>query len=234
MDRHVVVVVGRKDDGQAERSTKTWLTDLSPQTSANSPNRLTQTVHAERTGLSSGLRKDWMKMSRSPQMSAKPLLFCDIDGVISLWGFGEDKRPPGTFASVDGIPHFLSTRAADHLLALAADFELVWCSGWEDKADEHLPALLGVPGGRPHLAFDGRTGAEVSARAHWKLDAVQDHAGDRPLAWIDDAFNDACHVWAAARAAPTLLVATEPATGLVDEHAAQLRAFAERASARRP
>jgi len=167
-----------------------------------------------------------MKMSNSPQMSAKPLLFCDIDGVISLWGFGEDSRPPGTYASVDGIPHFLSTRAAEHLLDLVSDFELVWCSGWEDKADEHLPGLLGVPSGRPHLSFDAHTRAEVSARAHWKLEAIEEHARDRPLAWIDDAFNDACHAWAAARAAPTLLVATDPATGLDDEAAAALQAFA--------
>jgi len=167
-------------------------------------------------------------MSISPQMRGKPLLFCDVDGVISLWGFGEVNRPPGVYASVDGIPHFLSTRAARHLLDLSSCFEVVWCTGWEEKADEHLPALLGLPAGRPHLSFDGATRALVSARAHWKLHAVEQHAGDRPLAWIDDAFNDACWAWAAARSAPTLLVATDPATGLDDDAAAALRAFAPR------
>src|SRR5262249_11547 len=81
--------------------------------------------------------------------------------------------------------------------------------------------------GLPHLAFDGRSRAEVSARAHWKLAAVEEHAADRPLAWIDDAFNDACHAWAARREAPTLLVATEPATGLREAPAAELRAWAK-------
>jgi HAD domain in Swiss Army Knife RNA repair proteins len=159
-------------------------------------------------------------------LHGKPLLFCDIDGVISLWGFHPDTRPPGIWTTVDGIPHFLSTRAAEHLLALSGAFELVWCSGWEEKADEHLPRALGVPAARPHLRFDGLTRAEVSARAHWKLDAVGAHAGGRPLAWIDDAFNDACWDWASARAAPTLLVPTDPAEGLADGHAATLRAFA--------
>jgi hypothetical protein len=159
-------------------------------------------------------------------MHGKPVLFCDIDGVISLWGFSIDTRPPGVYAVVDGIPHFLSTRAAEHLLALSADFDLVWCSGWEERADEHLPRLLGMPRGLPHLAFDGRSPAEVSARAHWKLAAIEEHAGDRPLAWIDDALNAACHAWAHARPSPTLLVATDPAEGLVERHAAQLRAFA--------
>jgi hypothetical protein len=170
-------------------------------------------------------------MARCPQMAAKPVLFCDIDGVISLWGFDENSRPAGAYAAVDGVPHFLSTRAAEHLLALTSQFDVVWCSGWEEKADEHLPRLLGVPSGLPHLCFDGRSRAEVSARAHWKLAAIEEHAGDRPLAWVDDAFNDACHDWAAARAAPTLLVATEPAIGLVDTHATALRAFATAAAA---
>lgn len=173
-----------------------------------------------------------MKMVRQPELQAKPLLLIDIDGVISLWGFPMDVRPPGAFAVIEGIPHFLSTRAAEHLLALQDAYEPAWCSGWEEKADEHLPHLLGMPRGLPHLVFE-RSRADVSARAHWKLDAIDAFAGpDRPLAWVDDAFNDACHTWAAQRAAPTLLVETEPREGLVDRHAAQLRAWAE--ALRRP
>jgi hypothetical protein len=172
------------------------------------------------------MRRSPIFRSQCLQVGAKPWLFCDIDGVISLWGFSLDERPAGRFTTVDGIPHFLSTRAAEHLLALREDFDLVWCSGWEEKADEHLPGVLGVPGGLPHLSFDGRSRAEVSGRAHWKLEAVEAWAGDRPLAWVDDAFNDACFAWASTRDAQTLLVPTDPATGLGDAEAAALRAFA--------
>lgn len=160
-------------------------------------------------------------------MRDKPLLFIDIDGVISLWGFGEDTRPAGRWAVVDGFPHYLSSRAAEHLHALQALYELVWCSGWEERADEHLPHLLGLPAGLPHLSFDGRSRAEVSAHGHWKLPAVEAHAGERPLGWIDDSLDDACRAWADARSAPTLLVATDPAVGLDDTAAAALRTFAE-------
>jgi hypothetical protein len=172
------------------------------------------------------LRKREIKNAESLQLGQKPLLLCDIDGVISLWGFPPDSRPPGVWGVVDGIPHFLSTRAAAHLLALAEAFELVWCSGWEEKADEHLPRLVGVPRGRPHLTFDGRTRNEVSTQGHWKLEAIDAYAGRRPAAWIDDALDDACRAWAATRAAPTLLVATDPAEGLADRHADALRAWA--------
>ena len=157
----------------------------------------------------------------------KPLLLVDVDGVISLWGFASARRPGGTFVSVDGIPHFLSEEAGRHLLVLAEAFELVWCTGWEEKANEYLPHALRLPGPLPFLQFDDH---EVSAGGttpgHWKLGAIDAYAGDRPLAWVDDAFNDACHAWAEAREAPTLLVRTEPATGLVEEHARRLTTWA--------
>jgi hypothetical protein len=151
----------------------------------------------------------------------KPLLFVDIDGVISLFGFAPAAPPAGTWTSVDGVPHLISAAASRHLLALAHAFDLVWCSGWEEKADEHLTSALGLPVRPPFLTFSPPEGT-----VHWKLRSVERHAGDRPLAWIDDAFDDSCHAWAAARRAPTLLVATDPAIGLGEDHVARLEAFA--------
>ena len=174
----------------------------------------------------------------------------DIDGVVSLFGIPQSaaaasaspaapqprppapSRPPaagsgespqveGGLHSIDGIPHFLSSTAATHLLALLPQFELVWASGWEEKANEHLPPLLGLPGPLPFLRFSGS-----STRAHWKLEAIDSYAGDRPLAWIDDAFNAACHAWASSRTAPTLLVSTMPDRGLTSREAELLLAWA--------
>jgi Swiss Army Knife RNA repair-like protein len=187
---------------------------------------LTLQVAEQSTETRRRLRKEQVKKGECLQLGAKPLLLCDIDGVISLWGFAPDSRPPGVWGVVDGIPHFLSTRAAEHLLSLTEAFDLVWCSGWEEKADEHLPHLLGVPSGRPHLTFEAHTRAEVSSRGHWKLAAIERYAGARPAAWVDDALDDACRAWAAKRAAPTLLLATDPAEGLTDRHAAALRDWA--------
>jgi hypothetical protein len=161
----------------------------------------------------------------------KPLLLVDIDGVISLF-----RTPParasftpveGSFHSIEGIPHFLSSTAAGHLLELASLYDLVWCSGWEERADEHLPHLLGVPARLPHLSFDRDVGGRTRHnRAHWKLEAIDTYAGARPLAWIDDAHDDACRAWALARPAPTLLVATEPEVGLTEREALELAVWA--------
>jgi hypothetical protein len=159
----------------------------------------------------------------SPDPRDRPLLLVDIDGVISLFSFEPESRPEGAFHSIDGIPHFLSSGAAEHLLALVPDFELVWASGWEEKANEYLPHLLGLPE-LPHLSFERSMGR---TNAHWKLDAIDAYAGaTRPLAWIDDAFNDACHEWANMREAPTLLVRTLPPSGLTGREAEMLERWA--------
>jgi hypothetical protein len=162
----------------------------------------------------------------------KPLLLIDIDGVISLFGFDPARPPAGSFALVDGIAHLLSATAGGHLRALADDFELAWCSGWEEKANDYLPHHLGLAGPLPHLAFDV---TDKLPAAHWKLAAIDAYAGPaRPLAWIDDAHDAHCSDWAAARLGPTLLLGTEPAVGLTDAHVAELRSWAEalRAAAR--
>ncbi len=157
----------------------------------------------------------------------------DIDGVISLFGSPaaapwrqagpEPDRPAGALCTIEGIPHFLSAAAAAELLTLGEHFDLVWASGWEEKAEEYLPALLGVPSGLPFLRFERSPGV---TNAHWKLAAIEEHAGSRALAWIDDSFNEACHAWARERPAPTLLVQTAPELGLTSSEAAQLTRWA--------
>jgi hypothetical protein len=159
------------------------------------------------------------------QMQDKPLLFIDIDGVISLWGFDTNVRPAGAFHNVDGVMHFLSSDAGNHLLGLRDRFELVWCSGWEEKADDHLPYALSLPAGMPFLSFERNPGR---GHGHWKLAAIEAYAGPRrALAWIDDAHDEACHAWAARRGAPTLLVTTTPAVGLSATHVDELNAWAD-------
>lgn len=165
--------------------------------------------------------------------TSRPLLLVDIDGVISLFSPLGSERPEGSLHWIDGMPHILSATAAEHLLTLAESYELMWASGWEERANEHLPHLLGLPR-LAHLSFERSVGR---ANAHWKLDAIDALAdrgslrspigGERPLAWIDDAFNDACHDWAQKRSAPTLLVQTEPASGLTEREARLLTSWAQ-------
>ena len=112
---------------------------------------------------------------------------------------------------------------------MADDYELVWCTGWEEKANDYLPRALGLPAPLPYLSFDRDVGR---ANAHWKLAAIDRYAGHRrALAWIDDAHDAACADWAQARSAPTLLLATAPATGITAAHVDRLRVWASSLSA---
>jgi hypothetical protein len=154
----------------------------------------------------------------------RPILLVDVDGVLSLFGFGTTPPAGLVLAAIDGIPHFLSPHAAARLNRLAATFQCAWCTGWEERAEEHLPRLLGLPGGWPHLTLPRQ---DAAAGRHWKLGAIESWAGPAtPLAWIDDDHDASCEAWAASRAAPTLLVRTEPATGLGEVHVTRLESWA--------
>jgi hypothetical protein len=171
-------------------------------------------------------------------MTGKPLLLVDIDGVISLFGWRHDQRPDGLWTQVEGIAHLLSPTAARSLLDLMSDFDPVWCSGWEERANENLPHLLGL-GPWPVLHFDRARGAGASLAGaigaagaslagHWKLDAIDAYCGpERAVAWVDDVLDDACERWAADRVGPTLLVRTQPWEGLTAAQVLALRAWVQ-------
>ncbi len=162
--------------------------------------------------------------------SPKPILFVDVDGVISLFGF----RPapdnlPGPFHWIDGIAHCIPDGSGARLERLAERFELVWATGWEEKANEYLPFLLHLPFKElPVLTFGGRA---VFGSSHWKLEAMQEYAAERPAAWIDDNIDDECRAWAEDREAPTLLVRTDSPVGMTDKHVERLLGWADELAA---
>jgi hypothetical protein len=146
----------------------------------------------------------------------RPVLALDVDGVISLFGFeGPIGEAPGRFHLINGMAHCIPDGLGPKLERVAPYYEIVWATGWEDRANERLPEILGLPGELPFLTFDGRA---RFGTAHWKIDAIDRFAGERPLAWVDDSIDDTCRTWAGERSAPTLLVVTESDVGLTEDH----------------
>jgi hypothetical protein len=170
-----------------------------------------------------------MPLFRHREKSDAPVLAVDIDGVISLFGFdqpigsgqADPGRAPGEFHLIDGMLHCIALETGPRLNRLSRTYELVWASGWEDRANDHLPGILGVSE-LPYLTFDGRA---RFGTAHWKLEALEEYAGSRPLAWIDDSLDQSCYEWAEERDAPTLLVPTESDVGLTEAHVEALEAW---------
>jgi hypothetical protein len=150
--------------------------------------------------------------------SGRPVLAVDVDGVVSLFGFeGSIDQLPGRFHLIDGVAHCIPDEVGDRLRRLSEHYDLVWATGWEDRANDTLITILGLPGELPYLTFggDARFGS-----SHWKLDAIDEYARTRPLAWIDDCLDESCHRWAEDRErfAPTLLVPVDSDKGLEEAH----------------
>src|SRR5918912_545224 len=101
----------------------------------------------------------------------RPILFLDVDGVISLFGFSlQSGQLPGTFHWIDGVAHCIPAAIGPRLSRLAERFELVWATGWEEKANEYLPVILKLSVKQlPVLTFGGRA---VFGSSHWKIEAM--------------------------------------------------------------
>lgn len=159
-------------------------------------------------------------------MSEPPILAVDVDGVISLFGFDEPPtRSTTKFELIDGMMHCISLAAGDRLRRLGEQYELIWATGWEERANELLPDILGLPK-LETITFDG---AARWGTADWKIGPLEAKAKGRPLAWVDDSFDGSCYEWARRRqenGTPTLLVPTDSHLGLEEAHTEALSAWA--------
>jgi hypothetical protein len=153
----------------------------------------------------------------------RPVLAVDVDGVISLFGF--DEAPAGSvarFELIDGAVHCISLLAGERLRRLGELYDMVWATGWEEKANDYMPNVLGMPE-LPFLTFED---APRFGSAHWKLAPLDSYVRGRAVAWIDDSFDESCYEWARERKEPTLLVPTESDLGLEEAQTETLIAWA--------
>ncbi|MFJ3791166.1 HAD domain-containing protein [Kitasatospora sp. NPDC090091] len=120
----------------------------------------------------------------------KPLLFLDVDGVLNP----VCPDPDGDFDThtLLGYTVLLSARHGEWLRELAASYELVWATTWEEEANTHIAPAIGLPA-LPVVRFTGyvpqpgdprlRLMELFSAR---KWAPLLRYAGGRPFAWVDD------------------------------------------------
>ena len=118
-------------------------------------------------------------------------------------------------------------------------FEIVWCTGWEDKANEFIAPAHGLPElevirfdySRPELQdLESWDGDEECFS--WKLSWIHRwlrEQGEPAVAWLDDQLEDDAYRWAAKRNSqvhPTLLVKTQETVGLTARHTHRLLQWA--------
>lgn len=183
------------------------------------------------------------------------LLLLDVDGPLNPYAARQTARPPGyvTYRLTPGGGWYTGREArrrkgmrvwlhpghGELLRTLAAEtgLELVWATTWQHEANTLIGPAIGLDP-LPVIEFPPADLEPVGMAYRWRRDggwkwpAVAAFAGEQPLAWLDDEFNDT--TFAAARATfdherqgcPTLLCQVDPRGGLRTGHADRIRAWA--------
>ncbi len=150
-------------------------------------------------------RRDRVRTSTS---SGRPLLMVDIDGVVSLLAaFRRPRGRPRAPFHFDRrhTPLPFGHRRRTPARACAELRRSCGRAAGRSGPTNTSPTCWACLGGLPFLRFERAAGAGRSRTRTGSSTRSTRTRGERPLAWIDDALNDACHAWADS-AAPTLLV----------------------------
>lgn len=160
-------------------------------------------------------------------MSTTPILAVDVDGVLNACNDGPP-APGWEDARVRGFRIRYNPGHGEKLLAVAAETgaELIWCTTWEELANECIGPLVGLPG-LPFVPMEpGRAGLKFSQRRSvgvTKAAAMRAWAGDRPFCWLDDEPDAGlelrdCPV-------PHLVIQVDEWRGLQDRHLEEARTW---------
>lgn len=149
----------------------------------------------------------------------RALILVDVDGVLNKLSF----EPGPGFVSyhANGFKVNCSKQHGSDLLDLARrhDAEIVWCTMWEDEANEHISPLVGLPSDLRHVPFNGlhRLQSATSFKQPCVAQWLDENEPNTPAIWFDDdVYNDAFQ-WAQARTlagVPTYASKCDPLVGL--------------------
>ncbi|MHB1526527.1 MAG: HAD domain-containing protein [Candidatus Dormibacteria bacterium] len=160
---------------------------------------------------------------------AKPLLFLDVDGVISPVAGAHMGPLPTCWPTWQRAPsiHMPVFFAPDLVARLTAlPVERIWCSTWEKEVDTFgLSKDLGWAG-QPYLKLP------APVRPWDKLVAVQEYLRsqpDRPFVWVDDdpRMVSSGMRWGRTIQTPHLLIRPEKKVGLTPRHIERMERWVE-------
>ncbi len=143
----------------------------------------------------------------------RPLLFVDVDGVLHCLGAtapAQRYRCPNSFQLT--IPDGTRQRLA----RLLEVFDPVWSTAWTTDAHDAFRVPLGLSE-EPWPVLNWGT---------YKLPAIEEFAGDRPWAWIDDEALWELDKLGRDHISPNLLINPDPLVGITDTHVERLLGFA--------
>ncbi|MEW1913049.1 hypothetical protein AB0442_32270 [Kitasatospora sp. NPDC085895] len=177
-----------------------------------------------------------------PDDDGRSLLLLDVDGPLNPYRAKPQRRPEGYLthrvkpaswlerhrdtppARVKPLRLWLHPGHGPALLALP--YRLVWCTTWQDEANE----WIGPPIGLPRLPFVRwpRMHHGDPDGLHWKTRYLTEWAAGRPFAWVDDEIEPQDTAWIAAHhPAPALTLLIDHRHGLRAADFAALAHWAE-------
>ena len=170
-----------------------------------------------------------------------PLLLLDVDGVLNVSVPRPERRRWEWLGWTGGWMIWVSRGTTYRVASLAREFDIVWCTAWNEDA-HGLGVNLGWESrvrGFPFPVLDTSTAQEgplldaSGARTCWKIPAVRAwsdrNAQGRALAWLDDDLAADAVEWADARnasGAPTRLVPCDESRGLGTHQTSDLLSWA--------
>lgn len=166
----------------------------------------------------------------------RPLLLLDVDGVFNVINDSQNTKRYDIFMAMDLYKIRLAKVLAGYMEELVEHFIPVWCTTWDEDANEYFAERLRMPYLPVIPTREARsselTHAELDpiANVHWKTPAIVKYIKTRPYAWVDDELGQGDQDYAAMRTAlvaPTLMMKTREREGLLRHHVDKLITWAE-------
>jgi HAD domain in Swiss Army Knife RNA repair proteins len=157
------------------------------------------------------------------------VIFLDVDGVLN---------PQIHWDAMSGLPG-PELRLQEAHLALAQELStlgrIAWVSTWSVEQTFALGSAIGLPADTPTVSFSEPPADRSNiATPTWKLPFVErwlsrqeriEERSYQAVVWIDDDLHGDADKWANASSALTLLIRTDPDTGLTESGVARVRRF---------
>lgn len=162
-----------------------------------------------------------------PTDDPRPLLLLDVDGVLNAINGSQNAKlyqiKVITTSGYFTVKVRLRRELNDWLFELTDHFVPVWCTMWNEEANDSLAPLLGLPD-LPVLHCEYSLAGRID-KCHDKITWIETQVGDRAFAWVDDEITARDLNWATIRnekVAPTKFMPIVETSGLQRYHVDRL------------
>lgn len=163
----------------------------------------------------------------------KPVIFCDVDGVINVPKGSHDELVETKFSSLNGLPKIFNYKTFRHRPQVAefirnvnADF--MWLTAWQKFAPTSLDQLF-QRDSNGYLPWEHNVIRWFLDRKHFNKGVALNHWVEnhptKPFIWIDDIAVQFADRYSFSKRDDVLIVHTETRVGLTDEHITHIDSF---------